>query len=167
MPDSGAYAGFAVAAIGKRYAAGEITIGEFLELGQLACVESAIVGMSAAIGQTLIPVPVLGAVVGTIAGRMVMKFGRSYLGKESETLQRQLETYYNQCLAKIDRAYQEVAARIIAQYEQLGDLTKAAFDQAKNTALRLSASVELAQAYGVEQTEIIRTVNQLDVFMLS
>lgn len=67
---------------------------EFLELGQLACMESAIVGMSAAIGQTLIPMPVLGAVIGTIAGRMVMNFGQPYLGREAAQLQRRLETHY-------------------------------------------------------------------------
>ena len=112
-------AGFAVAALGKRYANGDLSLDEFLELGQIACAESAIVGLSAAIGQTLIPIPALGALIGTIAGRMVMEFGKQYLGNESKKLQQQLEIYYNQCLAKIDRAYQEVVARIIIEYERL------------------------------------------------
>jgi hypothetical protein len=160
-------AGFAVATLGKRYISGEITIAEFLELGQLACAESAIVGISAAIGQTLISVPVLGAVIGTIAGRMVMSFSKQYLGKETENLHKRLDVYYNQYLANIDRAYQEVTTKIMAEYEQLGDLTKAAFDQARNTALRLQASIELAEAYGVPQSQIIYTIDELDTFMLS
>jgi len=160
-------AGFAVANLGKRYASGEITVDEFLELGQIACAESAIVGISAAIGQTLIPVPVLGAVVGTIAGRMVINFGKQYLGKESEKLQRRLEIYYDQCLTRINRAHQEVVTRIMVEYERLGDLTKAAFDQSRNTSLRLLASIELAETYGVSQTKIIHTVDELDMFMLS
>lgn len=160
-------AGFAVATLGKRYISGEITIAEFLELGQLACAESAIVGISAAIGQTFIPVPVLGAVIGTIAGRMVMSFGKQYLGKAAENLHKRLDVYYNQCLAKIDRAYQEVTTKIMAEYERLGDLTKAAFDRARNTALRLQASIKLAEAYGVSQSQIIHTIDELDAFMLS
>lgn len=160
-------AGFAVATLGQRYASGEITASDFLELGQLACAESAIVGISAAIGQTIIPLPVLGAVIGTIAGRMVVDFGKQYLGQESEKLQKQLETYYNQCLARIDRAYQEVIARIMLEYERLGDLTKSAFNQTKNTTLRLQASIELAEAYWVSQTKIIRTTDELDRFMCS
>jgi hypothetical protein len=160
-------AGFAVATLGKRYASGEITAAEFLELGQLACAESAIVGISAAIGQTLIPMPVLGAVVGTIAGRMVLNFGKQYLGKESEKLQKRLEDHYNQCLTKIERAYQDIVTKIMVHYECLGNLTEAAFDQTKNTALRLQASIELAQAYGVSQTKIIRSTDELDAFMLS
>jgi plasmid maintenance system antidote protein VapI len=38
---------------------------------------------------------------------------------------------------------------IISEYEKLGDLTKAAFDTSKNVALRLQASIELAEAYEV------------------
>jgi hypothetical protein len=98
---------------------------------------------------------------------MVMSFGKQYLGKEAEDLHKRLDVYYNQCLAKIDRAYQEVTTKIMAEYEQLGDLTKAAFDQARNTALRLQASIELAEAYGVPQSQIIYTIDELDTFMLS
>lgn len=160
-------AGFAVASLGKQYIAGEITTDDFLELGQIACAESAIVGLSAVIGQAVIPVPVLGALLGTIAGRMVMSFGKQYLGEEADKLQKRLEVYYNQCVAKIDRAYQEVIAQIVIQYERLGDLTKAAFDQTRNTALRLQNSIKLAETYGVSQMKIIHTTDELDAFMLS
>jgi hypothetical protein len=160
-------AGYAIASLGQRYRMGEITPDEFLELGQLACAESAIVGISTAIGQTVIPIPVLGAIIGSIAGRMVVDFGKQYLGKETEKLKQKLETDYNQCLAKIDRTYQEAAAKIMTEYNRLGDLTKAAFDHSKNAALRLQASMELAEAYEVPQSKIIQTLDELDTFMLS
>lgn len=160
-------AGYAVASLAKRYADGDITTDEFLELGQLVCAESAIVGISAAIGQAVIPIPVLGAVIGTIASRMVLKFGKEYLGKNSEKLKQRLDTYYDECFAKIDRVYREVLSKIITEYQRLGDLTKAAFDLASNTALRLQTSVELAQAYGVTEQSIIHNLDELDSFMLS
>ncbi len=160
-------AGLAVATLGQRYVSGEIAIAEFLELGQLACAESAIVGLSAAIGQALIPVPVLGAVIGTIAGRMVMSFGKQYLGKEAKSLHQQLDRSYHQSLARIEHTYQEVIAQIMMKYERLGKLTNAAFDVSINTALRLQASIQLAEAYGVSQSQIIHTVDDLDTFMLS
>ena len=160
-------AGYAVASLANRYTAGEITLDEFLELGQIACAESAIVGLSTAIGQTLIPVPILGAVIGTIAGRMIVGFGKQHLGKEAQKLEKKLEDYYSRCFAKIDHAYEEVAAKIMLEYSRLGDLTKAAFDSTKNVALRLQASVELAEAHGVPQSKIIRSITDLDAFMLS
>ncbi|HTL87825.1 MAG TPA: hypothetical protein VL134_00380, partial [Leptolyngbya sp.] len=160
-------AGFAVAALGKRYISGELTVDEFLELGQIACAESAIVGISAVIGQTLIPIPALGVLIGTIAGRMIINYGKQYLGKQSEQLQQRLQDYHDQCLVKIDFTYQAIIAQVLIEYERLGDLTKAAFDQTRNTVLRLSASIKLAEAYGVSHTKIIHTIDELDAFMLS
>lgn len=160
-------AGFAIASLSKRYAAGEITMDEFLDLGMITCAEAAIVGLGAAIGQALIPMPIIGAVIGTIASRMVFSLGKQQLHKESEKLKKRLEAYYSQSLATIDQVYHEVLTKIIAQYDKLGDLTSAAFDQALNTTLKLQASVELAEAYGVPQAKIIHNLDQLDAFMLS
>ncbi len=160
-------AGFAISELGRRYMVGEITADQFLNLGQIACAEAAIVGIGATVGQALIPVPVLGAVVGTIAGRMLMSLCKPFLAKESTRFQAKLEAYYRQSLAKIDHAYHEVINQIVAKYELLGELTKAAFDPAKNTALRLQASIELAEAYNVPQSEIIHNIDELDAFMLS
>ncbi len=82
-------------------------------------------------------------------------------------MQRQMDEYYYQCLAKIDQTYREVVSRIVAEYEKLGDLTNAAFDTNKNVALRLQASIQLAEAYEVSATDIIHDINELDAFMLS
>ncbi|MEQ9369054.1 MAG: hypothetical protein RIG63_08475, partial [Coleofasciculus chthonoplastes F3-SA18-01] len=78
-----------------------------------------------------------------------------------------MDEYYNQCLAKIDQTYRAVVSIIIAEYEKLRDLTKAAFDTGKNVALRLQASIELAKAYEVSETDIIHDIDELDAFMLS
>lgn len=47
---------------------GEIDLDEFTDLGLIVCAESAIVGAMTIAGQTLIPVPVLGALIGSISG---------------------------------------------------------------------------------------------------
>ena len=160
-------AGQVIASLVNDLNAEEISFDQFTELSQLACMESAAAALASALGQTIIPVPVLGAVLGTIAGRIAIDCSKKYLGKETERLQRQMDEYYNQCLAKIDQTYREVVSRIVAEYEKLGDLTKAAFDTGKNLALRLQASIQLAQAYEVSETDIIHDINELDAFMLS
>ncbi len=78
-----------------------------------------------------------------------------------------MDEYYNQCLTKIDRTYRAVVSKIIAEYEKLGDLTEAAFDTGQNLALRLQASIHLAEAYKVSEVDIIRHTDELDAFMLS
>lgn len=156
-----------IASLVKSLNSGEISFDQFTEMSQLVCIESAAVGLASALGQAVIPVPILGAVLGTIAGRMVINFSKKYFAKETESLKHRMEEYYNQCLTKIDQTYQAVVSRIIAEYEKLGDLTKAAFNTSKNVALRLQASIELAEAYEVSDVKIIHNINELDAFMLS
>jgi len=160
-------AGQVIASLANELNLGTISFDQFTELSQLACIESAAAALASALGQTVIPIPVLGAVLGTITGRIVIDFSKKYLGKETEKLQRQMDEYYNQCLAKIDQTYRAVVSIIIAEYKKIGDLTKAAFDTGKNVALRLQASIQLAEAYEVSETDIIHDIDELDAFMLS
>lgn len=51
--------------------------------------------------------------------------------------------------------------------DKLGDLTKRAFDPALNSPERLLASVDLARAHGVQEGRIMKTIEDLDAFMLS
>ncbi|MGD1903027.1 MAG: hypothetical protein ACFB9N_12410 [Geitlerinemataceae cyanobacterium] len=158
-------AGYSVASLVRRYRQGEIDMNEFFELGRLACAESAMVAIGAAAGQALIPIPVLGTVIGTIASRMVMHFSKQYLGDRVPDLQRELDDYYDRVTADIDRTYAKVVASIMVEFRKLGDLTDAAFDRSKNEALRLQASIDLARAYEVPEAAIIHTTEELDDFM--
>lgn len=145
---------------------GEITRDRFVELSLFACADSAIVAAGATIGQALIPIPVLGAVIGAIAGRMVTGFCKQLLGKDP-LLTQQVEQYYQHSLAKIDLAYKVAIANLVATYERLGNLAEAAFDPNLNLELRFQASIELAEAYNVPDSKIIHNVDELDFFIMS
>ena len=167
-PLAGAFvsAGLEVASLVGSLNRGEITADQFVELSLFACADSAIVAAGATIGQALIPIPVVGAVIGAIAGRIVTGFCKQLLGQDTH-LARQVEQYYQQSLAKIDRAYKAAVANLLATYERLGNLAEAAFDPNLNLEVRLQASIELAEAYGVADSKIIHNVDELDSFMLS
>ncbi len=167
-PLAGAFvsAGMEVASLIKSLNQGKITREQFVELSLFACADSAIVAAGATIGQGVIPVPVLGAVIGAIAGRMITHFCKQFLKNDTQ-LHQQVEQYYRLSLAKIDQVYQTLVARLIMKYEQLGNLANAAFNPQLNLELRLQASIELAEDYGVPDTKIIRTIDELDNFILS
>ena len=69
-------------------------------------------------------------------------------------------------LASLDKTYQRVVNEINAEFDKLGKLTDAAFDFDLNYHLALSASVDLAIAYGVPEEKILRSVGDVDAFML-
>lgn len=166
-PLAGAFvsAGMEVASLVSSLNRGEISSEEFVELSLFACADSAIVAAGASIGQALIPIPVVGAVIGTIAGRMVSDFCKNLLGVDTN-LCKQVEQNYRKFLAQIDQAYKATVANLIATYDKLGNLAQAAFDTNLNLELRLQASIKLAQEYGVDDADIIHNIDELDLFML-
>lgn len=150
-----------------RYAAGEIDFDEFVDLGQLACAEGAIVGLATAIGQAVIPVPLLGALVGAAAGRLMVGVYSTCLGEDEKRLSAALSERFNHVVQSLDAALQAELRRLLTAYERLGALTDAAFDTAVNSGLRLRSSVKLAEAHGVADAEIIKSEADLDAFMLT
>ncbi|WP_136796206.1 hypothetical protein [Desulfosediminicola ganghwensis] len=152
-----------VGSLWQDYHAGTIDAEEFMNLGLVVCAESAIVGLATAAGQTLIPIPVLGAVIGSLAGKMLVEFTADKDGQLVEQMKAEMDAF----LAKLNEAQQKVVAAINAEYDRLGKLTEAAFDFGRNEALLLQASADLAKAYGVEERLVIATHSQLDDFMLS
>ncbi len=134
-----------------------------MNLGMVVCAESAIVGLAAVAGQTIIPIPALGAVIGSLAGKMMIEF----LTNKDEELAQRMKAEMDAFLTKLDAAQQRVVATINAEYARLGKLTVAAFDFSKNESLVLQASVDLARTYNVEEELIIASNNELDDFMLA
>lgn len=152
-----------VGSLWRDYHAGKIDAEAFMDLGLVVCAESAIVGLATAAGQTLIPVPVLGAVIGSLAGKMLAEFMTGKDGQLVERMKAEMDAF----LAKLDKVQQKVVAAINAEYDRLGKLTEAAFDFGRNEALLLQASIDLSKAYEVDEKLIIASHSQLDDFMLA
>lgn len=144
------------------YNAGTITFEEFTNLGLMICSESAIVGLATAAGQTLIPIPILGAVIGSLAGKILAEFATGKGKEVAERIRQDMADY----IIKIDAHYQAIIRAIDSEFDRLGKLTEAAFDLKRNTDL-LFASANLARTYGVPENNIITSHSELDDFMLS
>ena len=105
-----------------QYRAGEISMNQLIDLGMIVCSDSAVVGLCTAIGQTVIPVPVLGAVIGSIAGKLICFATKKLMPSMREKLDQQLAAYN----AKLDAAALTVINKINEEFDRLGDLTTAA-----------------------------------------
>ncbi|MGN8239430.1 hypothetical protein [Enterobacter soli] len=149
-----------VASLAHSYQRGEIDLDEFTDLGLIVCAESAIVGAMTVAGQALIPVPVLGALIGSISGKFMVTVAKSLDGKARQVLQARMDEFAR----RLDAIEQQVLNRILSEFAALGELTKAAFNVETNRQL-LEASITLAQAHGVEDDKIIKNADDLDAFM--
>ncbi|MFB1487701.1 MULTISPECIES: hypothetical protein [unclassified Thiocapsa] len=140
--------------------AGEIDLVQFVDLGMIVCSESAVVGVAATAGQMLIPLPLVGAVIGSLAGRILAEFVTGKTAEVAERIRQDMDAF----LKTLDAKLQYVFQAIDAEFDRLGQLSVAAFDLDRNRAL-LGSSIRLAQAYGVPSGNIISSHNQLDDFM--
>ena len=151
-----------VASLYSDYHKGEITLDDFTSMGLMICAESSIVGLATAAGQMLIPVPVLGAVIGSLAGQMMVNL----MGVDSGETVAALNKRMGEFTASLDVKYQYVVEQILTEYRKLGDLTVAAFDFDLNVSL-LTRSIELARAYGIEEDKILKDIGDVDDYFLS
>lgn len=161
-PFAGAFVSAAkgVASLVTDYHAGKISLDALIDEGLFVCSDAAIVGLCTAAGQTLIPVPVVGAVLGSIAGKLLSTF----LGKQMRDAQVQLDNQLAKFRAALGAKFQQVMAELETRISELGDLTTAAFDLRRNEEL-VMRSVALAQAYGVSEGLILNNESDLDAFM--
>jgi uncharacterized membrane-anchored protein YhcB (DUF1043 family) len=155
-------AGKGISSLFSDYDNGNIDFNEFMNLGMIVCADSAIVGLATVAGQTMIPIPMIGAVIGSIAGKMMAEF----ITEKDQTLAEKMQQEMTEFINQLDAVQQKVVNQINQEYDRLGKLTEAAFDLKYNQQL-LEASITLAQAYHVDNHLIIHNKKQLDDFMLA
>lgn len=148
-----------------RYREGDIDLDDFADMGMMICYEGAVVGAATMLGQALIPIPAVGALVGAVAGRLMTSIVRDWLQADSKALDEALRARFDNYVSGLDEALRASLDQLLEHFDRLGSLTQAAFDIDRNVELRLLASVRLAQAYGVAEDEILHNETDLDTFM--
>jgi flagellar biosynthesis chaperone FliJ len=142
----------------------QISMDEFVTQGQILCMEAGIAATGGAIGQMLIPIPVLGSVIGTVTANFVWGFAKDKLGEREQELKKILEAYTESILAKVEKTYQDIISKINATYAHYNSLTAAAFDVHANSTVLAAASVDLALELGVDDSKILKNDADLAAF---
>ena len=150
----------------RQYHSGKIDGDQFVELSHIIAADAAIVGLAAAAGQTLIPIPMLGAFVGSLAGKIVASAIKDGLGAAESELIARLAAYEKRALEQLDKEFRAFIKRLDAYFGNLERLAKVAFDNTVNTTLRLEASIQFAEIVGVPDRHILRSTDDLDDFMM-
>lgn len=158
-------ASFGVADCAYRFRSGELTEIEFIESSEIACLDASVSAFSSFVGQAVIPVPILGALVGNAVGTTVYELGKDFYSKrEAELL-----AHYTQELKALDTELDcEYTECINSLRENMGtyiSLLGKAFSP--NSAMAFSGSVELAASLNVPDSEILHTREEVDDFFLN
>ena len=165
-PIASAYtaAAFGVLNIANQYRKGEIEGEEFVEMSQIVCLDSTLNAIGATLGQVVIPIPMLGCIIGGITANVLSSFGKDYLNKRENKLIARYNREFEKKIFLLDEKYKTIYDDIISEYKRLYDITVLAFDFEMNNKLRLQASIELAVEYGVEDSEILKNCVEVDSY---
>ena len=137
-------ASFGVSKLAMELKKGNIDMSEFIVQGQVTCLETGMVALGATIGTTIIPIPILGTLIGSFATSTLIDLTKRYLTDQEEIVTSKLNEIYNQALHEIEEEYRKIVEGILEEYEKLGRITKMAFDFETNAMARFQQSQHLS-----------------------
>ena len=132
---------------------GDISGEEFIDASESMCLDVTVSALSSILGSLLIPVPILGVVIGNAAGMFMKNIAEAYLSSEEQKL---IDQYYkdtealNEQLDAEDKQIIELVMADLAAYKSLAAL---AFSPDVNQ--RLEISINIARQSGVDERRIL------------
>lgn len=153
---------FGVAAQARKLSKGDITKEDFVDNCEVVCLDVAVSALSSMLGEVLIPIPVLGAIIGNSAGMFMYEISKTYL---TSTEQKLIAKYQKDCwsfVQNLDSKYQDLICKLNDEMMQFNSLLALTFDGEMNS--RFEASVALAIAVGADEDRILKNKAERDAF---
>jgi hypothetical protein len=158
-------AAFGVAEQANKLRRGEIDELAFIENAEFICLETAISALSSFVGQALIPVPVLGAVIGNTVGTIMYKAVSSSLSKREASLIAHYLDEQRELDEQLAADYQELIDKLDATISDYLEVLERAFSP--DVEVALLGSVELALELGVASEEVLDSDEKVRAYFLN
>lgn len=153
---------FGVVSLARKLENNQITKEEFTINSEVVCLEVGTSALSAMLGQTLVPIPVLGAIVGNTVGMLMLEISRNYLDSDEQQL---IQEYVTK-MSALDNKYVEEYSRLLKEIQnkehKFNSLVELAFDKDVNKAFY--SSVALALSEDVDEGMILKNLNDIDSY---
>ena len=146
------------------FSKGELSETDFIYNSEVVCLDATISAVSSLIGQTIIPVPVLGALIGNTVGTMMYKIAKdSFNNKQLKVIEK-----FNEDQKILDKnlsdEYQNFILSLTIKMQTYFDLLDSAF--APDPVLAFKGSIDLAERLGVPTDELLTTKEKRDSYFL-
>lgn len=157
-------AAFGIASQVKALEEGKVSQEDFVINCETVCLDVTVSAIASVAGQVLIPIPVLGAVIGNVAGEFVYELCKKQGALQSQKIIEGYNAEMAQLNQQLDIQLLKVVLEIQKALERFKDLEKLAFDEDVNIAFE--GAVELAVEVGVSSDKILKTKDDIDNFFL-
>lgn len=156
---------FGVLAQVRAYKNGELSKEDFVINSEVVCLDVTVSAIASLSGQVLIPIPVLGAVIGNIAGEFVYEICKQRADKKEMDVISAYKKEMDILNQQLDIQLQRVIFEIRRTLNRFIDLEQMAFDVDVNKAF--CASILLAREVGVEEVKILKTRKDIDNYFMA
>lgn len=157
-------ASFGVAEQAHKFRNREIDEIELIKSSEIVCLDAAVSALSSAIGQAVIPIPVLGAVIGNTVGTVIYQAAKDNLSEYEQKVFAEYAEQQKQLDAELKDEYELLLNQIQIEMAEYINLLKFAFHPDPLHAF--DGSIKLAEALGIPQSEILDTPKKLDAYFL-
>ncbi|EHL16181.1 hypothetical protein HMPREF9629_01437 [Peptoanaerobacter stomatis] len=157
-------AAFGIALQAKALEEGKITKEDFVINCETLCLDVTVSTIASLTGQVLIPIPVLGAIIGNVAGEFVYSLCKKY---GSEKTQEIVTRYYDEVRElnqQLDIKFQKFLTELNKALKKFKNLKELAFDKDVNIAF--TGSIKLAVELGVSADSILISTKNIDDFFI-
>ena len=158
-------ASFGVAAQAYQLQQGTITADDFIVNSEVLCLDVSVSTVASILGQTLIPVPVLGAIIGNIAGMFMYQIAKDNLSEKEQTLIRSYQESFALLNQALDKRYHTLLAMLEKELKRFSSVLELAFDLDINIAF--DGSIPLADYAGVTPEKVLRNKRDIDQYFLN
>ena len=149
-----------VTELATSYHSGLIELDEFLALSEESCIDAAVSAVSAMVGEVLIPIPILGALIGTVAGRLATEIAKKYCQESEQFTIIGCQAEFEKSCLDLGEDYKELASILDARISHFHSITELLLDENMN--LAFYQSTVLADSVGVTAEMVLRNKQDID-----
>ena len=143
---------------------GNVNEQRFIENTEMLCLDASVSALSSFAGQILIPVPVLGAVIGNTVGTMMYQIAKDNLSAREQKIFEEYAEAVRQLDVSLQDQYQEFVDEIGKDTKLFMELLHRAF--APDIRVAFEGSIDLAKSCGVPVDEILDSKEKIASYFM-
>lgn len=143
---------------------GNVNEQRFIENTEMLCLDASVSALSSFAGQILIPVPVLGAVIGNTVGIMMYQIAKDNLSAREQKIFEEYAEAVRQLDVSLQDQYQEFVDEIGKDTKLFMELLNRAF--APDIRVAFEGSIDLAKSCGVPVDEILDSKEKIASYFM-
>ncbi len=158
-------AAFGIAQQAYLFRKGHLSSEEFLLNSEVLCVDVSVSALSSFVGQMVIPIPVLGAVIGNTVGSLVYQIAKDNLKRKERNILTAYLRELEELEKNLDKQYRAYVQKLNDEMNQYYALLESAF--AMDCRDALEGSIKLALYVGVPADQVLKNRQEIDAYFLS